>query len=60
MGYFMIRFWEGQEKWPDEHENEQKSATDRGGEVCDISRKKQRPGMREAPKNQWGILSCDL
>ena len=51
----MIRCGEGQKKWPDGHENEWKSETDRGGEVgascgCDI---------REAPRINGGDLSCD-
>ena len=41
---------EGQEEWPEGHENEWKSATDRGWEVGGISR--QRPGTREVPNNQ--------
>jgi len=50
MGGFRIRGEEGQEKWIDGHENEWKSATDRGeeGHLQD-----ERPGIMEAPKNQW-------
>lgn len=36
----------------DGHENEWKSATDRDG-VPSYPRTRQRPGIREAPKNQW-------
>jgi len=36
----------------DGHENEWKSATDRGGELGGISKNRQRPGIKEAPKNQ--------
>ena len=48
-----IQDWvgEGQGRWPDDHENERKSATNRGNVVA-IFRKKQRPGIREVPKNQ--------
>jgi hypothetical protein len=37
----------------DGHESEWKSATDWGEEVGCISMMRQRPGIREAPKNQW-------
>ena len=33
-----IRYGEGQERWPDGHENEWKSATDGGGDVEGMSR----------------------
>ena len=52
-GCFRIRCGEGQERWPDSHKNEWKSASDRDGEVRGISRTWQRPLIREAPKNQW-------
>ena len=51
---FRSRCGEGEERWLDGHENEWKSATDGGEEVRAISRMRQRPGIREAPKNQWG------
>ena len=35
---FRIRCREGQERWPDGHKNEWKSATDGGGEGAGISR----------------------
>ena len=54
MGREMGGSREGQEIWPYGHENEWKSATDGGEEVRAISRMRQRPGIREAPKNQWG------
>ena len=38
----------------DGHENEWKSATYWGREVKDISKKIQRHGRRQTPKNQWG------
>jgi hypothetical protein len=41
------------EEWPDGHENEWKSATDGGWGGRGTSRKGQRPGIREVPKNQW-------
>lgn len=34
------------------NENEWKSAIDRGEEVGGISRARQRPGIKEVPKNQ--------
>jgi hypothetical protein len=49
MGVFGILSVEKQERWPDSHENEWKSATDRGGE--DISRTRQRHGIRETPQS---------
>ena len=48
---FRINCGKGQERWPDGHDNEWKSATD-GGEVGGISMMRQRCGIREAPKNQ--------
>jgi hypothetical protein len=39
--------------WPYDCKNECESATDRGEEVGTISRKRQRPGTREMPMNQW-------
>ena len=48
-----IRCEEGQEKWPDDHNNEWKSTTDGGEEVGHISRMRYTPGIRETPKNQW-------
>lgn len=56
MGGFRIRCGEGQDRWPDSHENEWKSTTDEGEVVCGgISRMRQRPGIRKAPKNQRRI-----
>ena len=49
-----IRCGEEQEGWPNSHENELKYATDEGVEVGGISRRRQRLGIRKAPKNQWG------
>jgi hypothetical protein len=49
---FRIKCEEAQEKWPDAHENEWKSATNRMRR-WDISRKRQRPGIKEVPKIQW-------
>jgi hypothetical protein len=54
IGRGMIRCWEKQERWTNGHENEQKSATVRGGEVRGISRTCQRPGIEKAPKNHCG------
>jgi hypothetical protein len=48
MEEFRIRYGEGNEGWPDGHENERKSSSDNGGEV--ISRMNHKPGTREAPK----------
>jgi hypothetical protein len=42
-----------QEGWPDDHENEWKSAIVR--EVGSISRMSQRPGIQGVPKTQWGF-----
>jgi len=53
-GGFRIRCREGQERWLDGHENVWKSATSGTGEVGSIFRIRQRPGIREAHKNQWG------
>ena len=50
IGGFMIKYEQGQERWPDEW----KSTLDRGDEVGDSSRTRQRPGIRKAPKNQYG------
>lgn len=59
-GGFRIRYGEGQQKWLDNHENKSKTATggveEVGGRIC---RRQQRPGIKEAPKNQWGCLICD-
>ena len=44
---------EGQGRWPVGHENEWIFETDLGEEVGDISRMRQRPGIREEPKHQW-------
>ena len=35
-------------------EKEWKPATDRDETMRDISRIRQRPGIRDVPKNQWG------
>jgi hypothetical protein len=51
---FRIRCRGGQERWPDGHENEWKSATDGGEEVGGTSRMRQRLGIGEVPKNQLG------
>jgi hypothetical protein len=56
---FSIGYREGQERWLDSRENEWKSATDGGEEVEGISRMRQRPRIRDVPKNQCGDLSCD-
>ena len=50
-GGIRIRCGEGQERWPDGHENEWKSATDGWG-LGDIQSKCQRFWIREAPPNQ--------
>ena len=42
-----------QERWLVGHENEWIFETDLGEEVGDISRMRQRPGIREEPKHQW-------
>lgn len=52
-----IRYKEGQERWLDGHDNEEKSATDRGEEVGGISRTRQRPGIRI--NGGGGNLKCD-
>jgi hypothetical protein len=57
---FRISCGEEEERWLDRHDNEQKSATDRGKEVGSISRTRKRTRIREPSKNQWGDLSCDL
>ena len=51
---FRIRCGEGQERWLDGHENEWKSATDRGEEVGSISRARLRPGICKETKHQYG------
>jgi hypothetical protein len=51
---FEIGIMTSSPEWPDGHENEWKSTTDGNREIGNISRKRQRPGIREAPKNQWG------
>jgi hypothetical protein len=51
---FRVRCGEGQERWTDGHENEWKSATKGDEHVVGISRSRQRLGVREMPKNQWG------
>jgi hypothetical protein len=48
-----IGYGEGQKSWPDGHENVWKSLTDRGGELENISRIRQRPGIRKDPRNHW-------
>jgi hypothetical protein len=52
-GKWGIRCGEGEERWIDRPENEWKYASDGWGEEA-ISRKRQRPGMRDPPKNQCG------
>lgn len=37
-------------------ENEWQTATDPGEEVAGISRTRQRPGLREVPKNQCRLI----
>ena len=59
MGGFKIRCGEGQERWLSGHGKEWKSATNRGEEVGDTSRTRQRPELKEAPKNQWCDPSCE-
>ena len=54
-----IRCGGGQERWIDGHKNECKSASDGGEEVGNISRMRKRPGIKEAPKSQWGDLIYD-
>jgi hypothetical protein len=49
-----MKFGEGQDRWLDGHENEWKSAYDRGEKVGDFSRMRQRPEIMEVPKNKWG------
>ena len=49
----------GQERWPDGHENEWKSATDKGVEVWSHLQERTETLIREVPKNQSGVLSCD-
>ena len=51
---FKIRCGEGQERWLDGHKSRWKFVAFRGEEVGGISRMRQRPGIREMPKNQWG------
>ena len=51
-GLVLGRVWRGAGGWPDGHEYEWKTGTDWW--LLGISRKTQRPGIREAPKNQWG------
>ena len=46
---FTIRYGQKQERWPDGHENEWKSATD-VGQIGGISMKRQRLGIREVMK----------
>jgi hypothetical protein len=54
-GGYRIKYGEEPEGQPDSHEDEVKPSNDRGGEVGGgISRNRERPGIREAPKNQWG------
>jgi hypothetical protein len=52
---FRFRFRERQERWPDGHENEWKSAINMGKNVGSISRtghtERERSGMMEEPKN---------
>ena len=54
MGELRIRCGEGAGDLPDGHENKWKSATDGVEEIEAASRMRQRPGIREALKNQWG------
>jgi hypothetical protein len=51
---FRIKCGEGQERWLDGHKSEWNSANDRVEEEEDIYRKKATPGIKEAPKSQWG------
>jgi hypothetical protein len=44
---------ERQEGWPDGHENELIFVTVWHGEVGDISRKRQRTGLRDAKDQSW-------
>jgi hypothetical protein len=44
-----VKGWDG---WPNVHENEWKSATDGVVGVESIFRKRQRPGIKDMPKNQ--------
>jgi hypothetical protein len=50
-GEVKFRCGEGPERWLDSLENKWKSAIDRGEEKGGISRTRQRPGIREVPKN---------
>lgn len=50
---FRIRCGEKQGRLLDGHEKECISVMDEGKEVRRISRMTQRPGIREATKNQW-------
>lgn len=56
---FKIRCREEQARRLDGHKNEWKSEADGGEEVRRISRRRQRPWVREIPEEQWGDLSCD-
>ena len=57
---FRISDGEGHEIWPDDKENEWKSETERCGNVGDICRTRQRPGIRKKmPRNHWDDLSYD-
>ena len=54
-----IRCGEGQEKCPDGHANEWKSAADRGEVVVDISRMIPGQGQGRCSRINGGDLSCD-
>lgn len=56
---FRARCGEETDRWIDGHKNEWKSASDGVKEVKGISRRRQRPGIREVPENQLDDLSCN-